>query len=455
MNRIQWRRVVDMNDRALRNVTVGLGERPDGIPRSDGFDITVASEVMAIFCLANDLDDLQRRLSQMVVGYTRKNEPVTCGDLNAQGAMSALLRDAMQPNLVQTLEENAAFVHGGPFANIAHGWCVVVVVVVLLLILFFLPSSFFFAHSLFLFLSFSFSLSLCLFLISVTRQNYCSSTVVATKAALKLADYVVTEGGFGADLGAEKFFDIKCRKTGLKPSAAVVVATCRALKMHGGADEKTLSTTENVPALLDGMANLERHIENVQKFGIPTMVAINVFPTDTEAEIVATEDACAKLGVRAVRSDHHNLGGDGALDFAQNVVDLIDENPNGKDGFQFLYRDEMPLEDKIRTVATEIYGAADISVSKAAKTKLKKFTKMGYGHFPICVAKNQYSFSADPKLLGAPSGHIVPVTDVRLSAGAEFVVALTGDIMTMPGLPKIPASEKVGLNDDGQIYGFF
>lgn len=270
-----------------------------------------------------------------------------------------------------------------------------------------------------------------------------------------MSDYVVTEGGFGADLGAEKFFDIKCRKTGLKPSAAVIVATCRALKLHGGADEKTLSTTENVEAVKKGIVNLERHVENVQKFGVPSMVAINVFPTDTEAEIQATQEACEKMGVKCVRSDHHNEGGDGALNFAQNVVDLIDENPNGKDNFQFLYPDDMSLEDKIRTVAQKIYGAEDIAVDAAAKTKLKKFTKMGYGHFPICVAKNQYSFSADPKLLGAPTGHIVPVRDVRLSAGAEFVVALTGDIMTMPGLPKIPASEKVGLSDDGNIYGLF
>ena len=314
--------------------------------------------------------------------------------------MAALLRDALQPNLVQTLEENPAFVHGGPFANIAHG----------------------------------------------------CSTVVGTKAALKLSDYVVTEGGFGADLGAEKFFDIKCRKTGLVPSAAVIIATCRALKLHGGADEKTLTNTENVQAVRDGMCNLERHIENVNKFGVPSIVSINVFPTDTEAEIAAVEEECAKIGVQAVRSDHHNDGGAGAMGLAQAVVETID---NKKSEFKLLYPDEMSLENKIRTIATEIYGAADIAVEPKAAVKLRKFEKAGHGHFPICVAKNQYSFSADPKALGAPSGHIVPVRDVRLSAGAEFVVALTGDIMTMPGLPKIPASEHVGLDESGHIHGLF
>lgn len=400
VRRVTWRRVVDMNDRALRNITVGLGKATDGIPRSDGFDITVASEIMAIFCLATDMDDLQRRLGQIVVGYTRKNTPVTCKDLNADGALAALLRDALQPNLVQTLENNPAIIHGGPFANIAHG---------------------------------------------------CSS-VVSTKTSLKLCDYVVTEGGFGADLGAEKFFNIKCRKSGLKPDCAVIVATCRALKLHGGADEKTLTKIEDVDAVRKGMVNLERHVENVRKFGVPVVVAINQFPFDTDAEMDAVAARCSELGVTAVRSNHHGHGGAGAEALAEAVVKVCDEEESN---FKFLYPDEMSLVDKITTVAKEMYHAEDIAIDPAAMKKLNKYTKEGYGHFPICMAKTQYSFSADPKALGAPTGHTVPVRDVRLSAGAEFIVVLTGDIMQMPGLPKVPAAENVGVHDDGSIYGMF
>ena len=400
VRRIGWRRVVDMNDRALRNITCGLGGRTDGIPRQDGFDITVASEIMAIFCLATDMDDLTRRLGQIVVGYTRARKPVTCKDLNADGALAALLRDAIQPNLVQTLENNPAVIHGGPFANIAHG---------------------------------------------------CSS-VISTKASLKLCDYVVTEGGFGADLGAEKFFNIKCRKSGLSPDCVVVVATVRALKLHGGADEKTLSKEENVDAVRGGMVNLERHIENVRKFGVPIVVAVNQFPFDTDAELDAVEEECKNLGVKAVRSNHHGHGGAGAKALAEEVANTCQTEESN---FKTLYPDEMSLEDKIRTVATEMYRADDIAIDATAATKLKQFTKDGYGHFPICMAKTQYSFSADPKALGAPNGHILPVRDVRLSAGAEFIVALTGDIMQMPGLPKVPAAEHVGVHEDGAIYGLF
>lgn len=398
-NRVEWRRVVDMNDRALRNIVVGLGAKSDGVTRQDGYDITVASEVMAIFTLATSLSDLQRRLGAMVVGYTRTGVAVTCKDLKADGAMAALLRDAFAPNLVQTLEKNMALIHGGPFANIAHG---------------------------------------------------CSS-VVATLAGLKVADYVVTEAGFGADLGAEKFCNIKCRKTGLAPSAAVIVATCRALKMHGGANEKTLAKEENVPAIEKGMANLLRHVNNVRKFGVPCVVAINQFPTDTEAELTALEGFCKQAGVPAVRATHHRDGGAGTEALAKEVLKLT-ESPST---FKLLYPDDMPLIEKIQTIATEIYGAKAVSFEPAALSKLNKWQKEGYGHFPICVAKNQYSFSADPKALGAPSGHILPVRNVRLSAGAEFIVVLTGDIMTMPGLPEVPASTNVGITKEGHIHGLF
>jgi formate--tetrahydrofolate ligase len=401
VNRIGWRRVVDMNDRALRNITVGLGARGDGIPRSDGFDITVASEIMAIFCLSTDLKDLTRRLGQIVVGYTRANKPVTATDLCAEGALSALLRDALAPNMVQTLENNPAIIHGGPFANIAHG---------------------------------------------------CSS-VISTKTSLKLADYVVTEGGFGADLGAEKFFNIKCRKSGLRPDCVVVIATVRALKFHGGADEKTLQQEPSVEAVKSGIhSNLKRHLENIQKFGVPAVVAVNKFPTDTPEELATVLSECEALGFTAVLADHHNDGGAGAADLAQTVADTIDEK---KSDFKFLYPDDMPLTEKVRTIAREIYGASDIAIDSAAATKFKKITNDGYGDFPVCMAKTQYSFSADPTVRGAPTGHVLPIKDVRLSAGAEFVVVLTGAIMQMPGLPKLPASEKVGVGEDGEIYGLF
>ena len=397
--RVAWRRVVDMNDRALRSTTCGLGGPLNGFPRIDGFDITVASEVMAVFCLATDLDDLQRRLGNVVVGYTRTRKPVTAAEINADGAMTALLKDAMQPNLVQTLENNVAIVHGGPFANIAHG---------------------------------------------------CSS-VVATKAALKMSDYVITEAGFGADLGAEKFFDIKCRKAGLKPEAAVVVGTVRALKMHGGAKDDELAE-EDLGALERGMPNLLKHVENVAKFGVPVIVAINRFPTDTGLEVDLIEKACEKVGVRAVMASHWTEGGVGAVPLAEEVVRVAD---SGEANFQPLYPDDMPLADKVRTIAQEIYGAADISVDKAAATKFRQFEKLGFGHFPVCMAKTQYSFSDDPNAKGAPTGHTLHVTDARLSAGAEFVVVLTGDIMTMPGLPKVPAAEAIGVSREGVINGLF
>lgn len=400
--RVQWRRVVDMNDRALRSCTVGMGGILNGYPRQDGYDITVASEVMAIFCLATGIEDLQRRLGNIIIGYNNDFQPVTCRELKADGAMAALLKDAIAPNLVQTLENNLGFVHGGPFANIAHG----------------------------------------------------CSTVLATKAALKMSDYVVTEGGFGADLGAEKFFNIKCRKAGISPAAAVCVATVRALKMHGGADAKTLTSVENVEAVTRGMPNLERHVSNIRKFGVPVVVAINKFPTDTDAEVKAVHEACEKMGVQAVMSDHWANGGVGGADLAAEVVNTIENGP--KADFKLLYPDEMPLDEKIRTIATEIYGADGITIDTKAATQLKKFAKMGFGHLPVCMAKTQYSFSSDPKALGAPSGFEIPVREVRLSAGAEFVVALTGDVMTMPGLGRVPSAQKVHISkDDGYIHGLF
>lgn len=399
---VKWGRVVDMNDRALRNVVVGMGGITDGFPRQDRFDITVASEVMAIFCLATDLGDLQTRLGNIIVGYTRGGkEPITCRDLGADGAMTALLRDAMQPNLVQTLEQNPAIIHGGPFANIAHG---------------------------------------------------CSS-VVSTKAALKLADYVVTEGGFGADLGAEKFFDIKCRKAGLKPDCTVVVATVRALKLHGGAPEKGInSAPESVEQVEAGMCNLLRHVDNCRKYKVPVVVAINAFHLDTDAELEAVKRGCEAHGVRAVLSNHWRDGGDGATELAQAVVDTIDTEESH---FEPLYPDDMPLVDKVRTICQDIYHADDIEVSPAAATMFKKIERLGYGNVPICMAKNQYSFSNDAKNKGAPSGFTIPISEVRLSAGAEFCVVLTGSIMTMPGLPKKPAAQNVGVDDKGDIYGLF
>ena len=396
--RVAWRRAIDMNDRALRSLVSSLGGTANGFPREDGFDITVASEVMAIFCLARDLDDLKKRLANIVVAYTRERKPVRAGDLKAQGPMTALLKDALAPNLVQTLEGTPAFIHGGPFANIAHG---------------------------------------------------CNS-VLATTTALKLADYVVTEAGFGADLGAEKFIDIKCRKTGLAPDCAVLVATIRALKMHGGVKKEDLKA-ENLKALEAGMANLARHIENLKKLGIVPVVSINRFSADTEAEIALVRNACAKLGVEALMADHWALGGEGAADVARAVVKAAE---SGQSSLKLLYPDDMPLIEKIRTIAREIYRAKDIDADKSVRDQLAAFEQMGYGKFPVCIAKTQYSFSTNPDAKGAPADHIIKVRDVRLSAGAEFVVAICGEIMTMPGLPKIPAADSIDVKD-GKIVGLF
>ena len=397
--RIAWRRALDMNDRALRAIVNSLGGPGNGFPREDGFDITVASEVMAIVCLSRDLDDLQARLARIVVGHTRGRRPVLAGELKAPGAMAALLRDALAPNLVQTLEHNPAFIHGGPFANIAHG---------------------------------------------------CNS-VIATRASLKLADYVVTEAGFGADLGAEKFFDIKCRVAGLQPAAAVVVATVRALKMHGGVAKDALKQ-EDAAALERGFANLARHVGNVRLFGVPVIVAVNRFSADTPAEMERLHALCGGIGVRCIVADHWATGGAGAADLARAVVDLTDAEPAQ---FQVLYPDDMPLWDKLRTVATRIYGAADVAADPAVRKRFDALQEAGFGHLPVCVAKTQYSFSTDPKAVGAPSGHTVQVRDVRLSAGAGFVVAVCGEIMTMPGLPRVPAAESIGLNAEGAITGLF
>ena len=397
--RIVWRRVMDMNERALRQIVNSLGGVANGFPREDGFDITVASEVMAIFCLARDLEDLKKRLSNIVVGYTRDRKPVRARDLKAEGAMTALLKDAIAPNLVQTLEGTPAFIHGGPFANIAHG---------------------------------------------------CNS-VRATTTALKLADYVVTEAGFGADLGGEKFIDIKCRKAGIEPSCAVLVATIRALKMHGGVKKEDLKK-ENVAALEAGMSNLVRHVENVRKLGLVPIISINRFSSDTEAENAVVTSTCEKLGVECYIADHWALGGEGAANVARAVVRACD---SGKSKMTFLYPDDMPLLEKIRTIAREIYRAKDISADKSVRDQLAGFEAMGYGRFPICVAKTQYSFSTNPDIKGAPSDHVVNVREVRLSAGAEFVVAICGEIMTMPGLPKVPSSEAIDVGPDGKIVGLF
>jgi len=396
--RVTWRRVVDMNDRALRQVTVALGGVANGFPREGGFDITVASEIMAIFCLAEDLSDLQRRLGNIIVGYTRDRQPVHARDLKAQGPMTALLRDAFMPNLVQTLENNPAIIHGGPFANIAHG---------------------------------------------------CNS-VRATKMALKLAKYVVTEAGFGADLGAEKFFDIKCRKAGLKPDAVVLVATARALKMHGGVAKADLNT-ENVGALVDGLENLGRHLRNIGQFGVPSVVAINKFTADTGAEIDAIRAYCREFGVEVFECNHWADGGAGTEGLAQHVADLAD---SGSSQFRPLYPDHLSLWEKARTVARNIYGADDIIADKKVRGQFDEFEEK-YSHFPICMAKTQYSFSTDPNLLGAPSGHVVPIRELRLSAGAEFIVAICGEIMTMPGLPRTPAANNIFVNEDGEIEGLF
>jgi formate--tetrahydrofolate ligase len=397
--RVAWRRVLDMNDRALRSIVSSLGGVANGFPREDGFDITVASEVMAIFCLARDLDDLKKRLSNIIIGYTRERKPVRAGDLKAHGAMTALLKEALAPNLVQTLEGTPAFVHGGPFANIAHG---------------------------------------------------CNS-VLATTTALKLCDYVVTEAGFGADLGGEKFLDIKCRKVGIEPACAVLVATIRALKMHGGVKKEDLKT-ENLKALEAGMANLARHVENMQKFGIVPVISINRFSADTEAEIALVREQCAKLGVEALMADHWAEGGKGAADVARAVVKVAE---SGKSKLKFLYADDMPLYEKIRTIAKEIYRARDISADKSVRDQLASFEAMGYGKFPICIAKTQYSFSTNPDAKGAPVDHVINVREVRLSAGAEFVVAICGEIMTMPGLPKVPAADSIDVGPDGKIVGLF
>ncbi len=397
--RVAWRRVMDMNDRALREIVCSLGGVANGYPREAGFDITVASEIMAILCLSNSIEDLERRMGQIVVAAKRDKGQVLAKDIKAPGAMTVLLKDALMPNLVQTLENNPAFVHGGPFANIAHG---------------------------------------------------CNS-VMATKTALKLADYVVTEAGFGADLGAEKFFDIKCRKAGLTPAATVIVATVRALKMHGGVGKEDLKK-ENVEALKKGLANLGRHIENVKKFGVPIAVAVNHFVTDTDAEVDAIRAYCKEHGVEAFKCTHWAEGGKGTEALAKHVADIADK---ASSQFKPIYNDELSLWDKVKTIAREIYRAEDIVGDKAVRDQLKAYEAQGYGKFPICMAKTQYSFSTDPNLKGAPTNHVVPIREVRLSAGAEFIVVICGDIMTMPGLPKLPSAEVIGLDAKGQITGLF
>jgi formate--tetrahydrofolate ligase len=397
--RVTWGRVLDVNDRSLRSIVTGLGGKANGYAREGRFDITAASEVMAILCLASDMKDLERRLGNIKVGRTADKDMVFARDMKAEGAMTALLKEAFNPNLVQTLENNPALVHGGPFGNIAHG---------------------------------------------------CNS-IVATKLALKLADYVVTEAGFGADLGAEKFFNIKCRKAGLKPACTVVVATVKALKLHGGAQETTLDK-EDVTALKQGLPNLLRHLENVKKFGVPAVVAINQFMHDTPAELDLVERSCQELGVRMVISNHWAKGGEGAAALAETVKQMADTEAAS---FSPLYHDDLSLAEKIRTVAREIYRADDVEVPHTVQASLTELDKNGYGHFPICMAKTQYSFSTDPTKKGAPSGFTVPVREVRLAMGAEFVVVITGDIMTMPGLPRVPAAEAIGVDDDGQIFGLF
>lgn len=397
--RIVWKRVVDMNDRELRNIVVGLGGKAHGVPRQDGFDITVASEVMAILCLATGLHDLKERLSKIIVAYDYSGNPITAGMLKAQGAMAALLKDAVKPNLVQTLENVPAIIHGGPFANIAHG---------------------------------------------------CNS-VMATKTALKLADYTITEAGFGADLGAEKFFDIKCRYAGLKPDAVVLVATVRALKMHGGVSKTDLATPD-VEAVKRGIVNLEKHIENIKQYGLPLVVAINAFAQDTPEELEAIRSHCAAHGVNVALSEVFAKGGEGGIELAKEVVALA---TSGKADFKLLYGEELSLKEKIETIAKKIYGAVGVNYTKEANNALKDFEKMGYGHLPVCMAKTQYSFSDDPALLGRPEGFEITIKNCRIAAGAGFVVVLTGDIMTMPGLPKVPAAEKIDVSDDGVISGLF
>ncbi len=400
LRRITWKRVVDMNDRALRDIVVSLGGTANGYPRQDGFDIVVASEVMAIFCLCTSLKDLKNRLGNIVVGYTRDQKPVRAKDLKVHGAMTVLLKDALAPNLVQTLENSPAFIHGGPFANIAHG---------------------------------------------------CNS-VIATQTALKLADYCVTEAGFGADLGAEKFIDIKCRKSGLRPHAVVIVATVRALKYHGGVDLKEVSK-ENLAALEKGITNLERHVNNVRNhYGLPCVVSINRFNFDTPAEIELLKKKMAHHEAPVILATHWADGGKGAEQVARTVVDLVEKVPSN---FKFVYEDSLPLWEKIKAIATKIYGASEVIADAKVRGQIKKLQEDGYGHYPVCVAKTQYSFSTDPQLRGAPSGHVINVREVRLAAGAEFVVMVCGDVMTMPGLPKVPSAEKIDLTDDGKVVGLF
>ena len=399
VRRVSWRRVMDMNDRSLRSIIVDLGGVANGYPRQDSFDITVASELMAIFCLAVDLKDLENRIANITIGYTRDKKPILAKDLNAQGPMTVLLKEAIRPNIAQTLENNPAIIHGGPFANIAHG---------------------------------------------------CNS-VIATKAGLKLADYVVTEAGFGADLGAEKFLDIKCRKSGIKPDCVVIVATIRALKMHGGISKDELKN-ENVNALKKGLVNLERHINNTRKFGLPVTIAVNHFITDTDKEMKTLLDFCKTQGVKASKCTHWSDGSEGTKELAKNVVTICEEN---RDTFKYLYEDKLPLFKKIEKIAQEIYHASEVVADTKVRQQLKDFEEKGYGKLPVCIAKTQYSFSTDPNLKGAPTGHVLPVREVRLSSGAEFIVVVCGEIMTRPGLPRVPAADSIKLNDKGEIEGLF
>ena len=399
VRRIAWKRVMDMNDRSLRSININLGGVANGFPREDGFDITVASEIMAIFCLSNDLEDLEKRIGNITIAYTRDRKPVYAKDLKAQGPMTVLLKDAIRPNVTQTLENNPAIIHGGPFANIAHG---------------------------------------------------CNS-VIATKTGLKLADYVVTEAGFGADLGAEKFLDIKCRKSDLKPSCVVIVATIRALKMHGGVAKDDLKT-ENVEALKKGLVNLQRHVENVKKFGLPVAVAVNHFIKDTDNEVKALIEFCDTIGVKASLCTHWANGGEGTKELASHVAELCEKN---EDKFKFLYESKTPLFKKIETIAKEIYRADEVIADTKIRDQLKSFEDAGYGDFPICIAKTQYSFSTDPSLKGAPTGHSLPIREIKLSSGAEFIVVICGAVMTMPGLPRVPAADSIKLNKDGEIEGLF
>ncbi|MDB9957360.1 formate--tetrahydrofolate ligase [Candidatus Pelagibacter sp.] len=399
VRRIVWKRVMDMNDRSLRAININLGGIANGFPREDGFDITVASEIMAIFCLSNDLEDLEKRIGNITIAYTRDKKPVYAKDLKAQGPMTVLLKDAIRPNVTQTLENNPAIIHGGPFANIAHG---------------------------------------------------CNS-VIATKTGLKLADYVVTEAGFGADLGAEKFLDIKCRKSDLKPSCVVIVATIRALKMHGGVAKDDLKT-ENVEGLKKGLVNLQRHVENVKKFGLPVAVAVNHFIKDTDNEVKALIEFCDTIGVKASLCTHWANGGEGAKELASHVAELCEKN---EDKFKFLYESKTPLFKKIETIAKEIYRADEVIADTKIRDQLKSFEDAGYGDFPICIAKTQYSFSTDPSLKGAPTGHALPIREIKLSSGAEFIVVICGAVMTMPGLPRVPAADSIKLNKDGEIEGLF